>query len=229
MFGAGTVGASVVANFEKRLEGMTFPGNGRPVSGSVIAASPEKLPASCVRVRHNREQRLSRCRSQPFIAAKEEELVLHHRPTAGGASLRAIARFLTEVVGRLGARVTHVVVGRAVELVRSGLGHDRNDGLPLAVLGGERVSKDVDFLHRVERRVERQIVESQRADVDAVDGVVRGTVAAALDGDVLAAAAAGRAELRASIERLRRHARGQRRERQQAPARRPAGPQSASG
>src|SRR5262249_4941808 len=71
---------------------------------------------------------------------------------------------------------------------------------------------------RVERRVERQIVESQRADVDAVDGVVRRAVASTFDGHVLTAAAARGAKLRAAIERLRRHSRGQRRERQQSSA-----------
>ena len=48
-FGTGTVGASVLANFEKRLVGMTLPGNWMPVSGSTIGvARPEKLPDSSV-------------------------------------------------------------------------------------------------------------------------------------------------------------------------------------
>ena len=177
---------------------------------------PGEVAGQLLRVRHNREQRLSRCRSQPLIAAEEEEPIVHQRPAAGGAGLRAIARFLTEVVGRLGARVAHVVVGGAARTVRSRLRHDRNDGLSLAVFGGERIPQHVHFLHRVERRVQRQVVESQRAHVDAVDGVVRGTVAAALDGHVLTPAAARRAKLRAAVEGLRRHAGRQGRERQQA-------------
>src|SRR5260221_615965 len=63
---------------------------------------------------------------------------------------------------------------------------------------------------KFERRVERQVVEAERADVHAVDRVVGRAVSAAFDGDVLAAAAAGGAELRAAVERLRRHAGGER-------------------
>ena len=88
--------------------------------------------------------------------------------------------------------------------------------MTLAVLGAEGIPENVDLLHGVERRVQRQVVESQRAHVHAVDGVVGGTVSTALDGHVLTAAAPRRSELRASIEGLRRHARRQRGERQQA-------------
>ena len=69
------------------------------------------------------------------------------------------------------------------------LGDHRDDRLSLAVLGREGVPQQVDFLHGVDRRVERHVVPAQRPHVDAVDGVVRRAVAAALDGDVLVAPA----------------------------------------
>ena len=80
---------SVFAKFEKRLEGITLPGNGRPVSGSMIGvARPEKLPASCVGFGTDRKERLARCRAQPLVAAKDEEPIFHHGTAAGRAGLR---------------------------------------------------------------------------------------------------------------------------------------------
>ena len=170
------------------------------------------------RIRHARKQRLVLIGSEPFVRAEEERAVLQRRPAERRTSLRAVARFLTEEVRRLVGGVAHVVVTGSAEAVRSRLRDDRDDGLTLSVLGGERVAEHVDFLHGVERRVQRDVVEAQRADVHAVDGVVGRAVAAAFDRHELTAAAAGGAELRAARERLRRDAGRQRRERQQVSA-----------
>ena len=89
--------------------------------------------------------------------------------------------------------------------------------MSLAVFGGERIAEHGHFLNGINRRRQRQIVEPQRPDVDAVHGVIRRAVTATLDRHVLVPAAARRAELRPAIEGLRCHARRQRGERQERP------------
>ena len=74
--------------------------------------------------------------------------------------------------------------------------------MSLAVLGGERIAEHGHFLNGINRRRQRQIVEPQRPDVDAVHGVIRRAVTATLDRHVLVPAAARRAELRPAIEGL---------------------------
>ncbi len=134
------------------------------------------------------------------------------RTSAGAAKRIALVFGLgrRKVIFRVEAVAAVELVGRAVQLVRAGLGHDRHDGLSLAVLGGERVSKQADFLHRIDRRVQRQVVETQRPHVHAVDRVVGGTVAPALDGDELVPAS----ELCIAREVSRRHTGRERGERQ---------------
>ena len=213
MFGAGIVGVSVFANFENRLVGMMLPGKGCPVSGSRIGVAQRgEISREKRLARHAAQERLSLDRSQSFVGAKHEELVVHDRPAAGAAELIALVFGLgrREEVFRVELIAAVELVGRAVQLVGAGLRHDRDDRLALAVLGGERVPKQAHFLHRIDRRVQREIVETQRPHVHAIDRVVGGAVAPAFDGDELVAAP----ELRIAREVSRRHAGRERRERQ---------------
>ena len=162
--------------------------------------------------RHAPQERLTLNGSQPFVGAKHEELVAHHRPAAGAAELVAL-------VFRLGRREEVLLieliaavelVGRAVHLVGSRFRDDGDNRLALAIFGGERVAKQAHFLHGVDRRVQRQIVEPQRPDIHAVDRVVGRAVTSAFDRDELIAAP----ELRVAREVPGRHARRERRQRQ---------------
>jgi hypothetical protein len=191
-----------LAKLEKRLAGIWLFGNGRPVSGSRIAR----------RIGDAAEQRPIGLRAQPLVAAEDEGAVLDDRAAGRHACLRLVARLLPEIVLGIQGVVAAIVVRRRAESIGPRLGDDGDDGLSLSVLGGERIAQDVHLLDGVERRVQRQVVEAKRADVDAVDRVVGRTVAAAFNRHVLAAAAAGGAELRAAVERLRRDARRERRE-----------------
>ena len=204
---------------------------GEPAGGDLIAGERQtrervddrrrdaRKVAAQQRLRgHRREKRTALSRAQAFESAEHEHLVGHHRSAGGESVLVALVRRLRrgKVVLRVESVVARELVGRAAEAVRSRLRDDGDDRLPLAILGGERIAQKAHFLHRVERRVQRQIVEAQRPDVDAIDRVIGRTVTAPFDGHVLVATAAGSAELSASIERLRRDAGGERGERQHA-------------
>ena len=147
---------------------------------------------------HAGEQRPGLFRPQPLVRPEREHLVLDQGTAEREPGQLPVARLLPEVVLGLEARVAEIIVAGTGEPIRAGLGHDRHDGLSLSVLRCECVSQHVDFLHRVERRVQRQVVEAQRSHVHAVDRVIGGAVASTFDCHVQAAAAARGAELRAA-------------------------------
>ena len=213
VFGAGIVGVNTFANFENRAVGITLPGKASPVSGSRIGRGERGEVSRQKRLaRHAPEERLSLVRSQPLVGAKHKNPVVDDRTSAGAAKRIALILGLgrRKVILRVETVAAVELVGRTVQLVRAGLGHDGHDCLSLAVLGGERVSKQADFLHRIDRWVQRQVVETQRPHVHAVDRVVGGAVAPALDGDELVPAA----ELCIAREVSRRHTGRERGERQ---------------
>ena len=190
-----------------------LPGNGWPVQRIANRRGERREVSRQKRLaRHAAQERLPLNRSQSLVGAKHEELVAHDRPAAGGAELVALVFRLgrREEVFRIEPIAAIELVGGAVQLVGARLRDDGDDRLALPVLGGERVAKQAHFLHRVDGRVQRQVVEAQRSDVHAVDRVVGRAVASAFDGDELIAAP----ELRVAREVSGRHARRERRQRQ---------------
>ena len=167
---------------------------------------------------HRREESTPLSRAQAFVPAEHEHFVGHNRSPGRKSVLVPLERRLRrgKVVLRVESVVARELVGRSAEAVRPRFRDDRDDRLPLTIFSRERIPEKTHFLHRVERRVQRQVVEAQRPDVDTIDRVIGRTVTAPFDGHVLVTTAAGSAELRASIECLRRNAGGERGERQHA-------------
>ena len=201
------------AKFENRLGGNDVARE--RLAGQRIAnrrGQRGKIARQKGRARHAAQERLPLDGSQPFIGAKDEELVVHHRPSAGGAELVALVLRLgrREEVLRIEPIVAVELVAGAVQLVGARLRDDRDDRLALAVLGGEGVAKEAHFLDGIDGRVEREIVESQRSDIHAIDRVVGRAVASAFDGHELIAAP----ELGVAREIPRRDARRERGQRE---------------
>ena len=113
--------------------------------------------------RHAPQERLPLGGSQPFVGAKHEELVAHHRPAAGAAELVAFVFRLgrREEILRIEPIPAIELVGRAVHLVGSRFRDDGDDRLALAIFRGERVAQQAHFLDGVDGRVQRKIVEPQ--------------------------------------------------------------------
>ena len=185
-----------------------LPGNGWPVSGSrTIVDEPEKSPCQPATVGdRGRDLHFAVGLARPLVAAEEEQLVAHHRSAGGDAELVALVYRLgrCKVILRVERLVAEVLVGGAVVRVGARLGDHRHHRRTLAIFGRERVAQHVHFLHRVDRRIQRHVVEPERAHVDAVNGVVGRAVASALDRDELIAAAVLRVLLEAAAGDPRR-------------------------
>ncbi len=99
-FGCGNGGPQVFAKFEKRPDGMMLPGNGRPVSGSLIGV--ERLGEVAVqerRARHAAEQRAVGRGSKPSYPPKAKNLFLIDGAAEREAGLGLVAGLLPEEVG----------------------------------------------------------------------------------------------------------------------------------
>src|SRR5262249_42176021 len=116
-----------------------------------------------------------------FVAEEEKRLILENRPAERGAELIAFEGWLIQVailvviiqvedVSRIEIIIAHKLEGLAVKLIAAGARGDVDDGPGVApVFGAVSRIVDLELLHSVDRRLERDLVLNHVVEVDAVD------------------------------------------------------------
>ena len=145
-----------------------------------------KTPPRCASGGHRAVARDSGAKPRALPVGKEERLVLADRtadrqPILIPAELRLRAR-LREIVAGVQILIAEEFEQRAVELVAAGLpDHHHGAAVRSAVLRRVGVDVELELLHRVDDRIERDLAGFRLQDADAVVQVLVGARAAAVD------------------------------------------------
>ncbi len=163
-------------------------GRGTSASSALAAGAPAAtIFARCAVREHSAVLQQSLVLPQPFVAGKEEGLILPDRSANRPTKVIALQRRLIacrtrkwksrrsaegtiKVVARIQRLVAEVVERLAVEIVGARLRADVDDRTRAsAILRRERRVIDLELRRRVDRRLERNLVLAHVVQVDAVD------------------------------------------------------------